>query len=112
MTASLTICTKEEWRAVICFFFDLLKLFVACKCSIVDGVYITKQDLRIDRALQTGKGFLYMTTKYWAVHRRQSPRVVVVEGIVKKGMANIQSRYNTFRKQKADTFSSFLPYCR
>ncbi|GFV87989.1 hypothetical protein TNCV_3241391 [Trichonephila clavipes] len=35
------------------------------------------------------------------VHRRQPLRVFVIEGIVMEGMASIQNRYHSFRKQKS-----------
>ncbi|GFX08280.1 hypothetical protein TNCV_3267701 [Trichonephila clavipes] len=43
-----------------------------------------------------------------AVHRRQPLRIFVVKGVMMEGMASIQRRYHTFRKQKVNHCLPFL----
>ncbi|GFT61553.1 hypothetical protein TNCV_34141 [Trichonephila clavipes] len=56
----------------------------------------------------SNKEFLFVRTKNRTVHRRQPLRVVVVEDRVTEGIASIQRRQHTFRKQKANHYPPFL----
>ncbi|GFT11223.1 uncharacterized protein TNCV_1143671 [Trichonephila clavipes] len=58
-----------------------------------------------------------VTMKDGAVYKRQTLRIVVVEGTVMEEVASIQRRFHTFRKQKANhnppsSFLSLPPCCR
>ncbi|GFU99999.1 hypothetical protein TNCV_4056731 [Trichonephila clavipes] len=67
----------------------------------------------MDRTLRTGKNFLYVTTKDGTVHRRQPLKTLCKLLRVMEGMASIQRRYPTFRKQKVNLYPlSFPLWCR